>query len=306
MKKNFGPLFVISAAILWGVDGVVLRPFLYDLPVNIVVLIESALVASLLTPFIFSRFNELKTMHKKDWLAFAGVAVFGGAIGTLAITKALFYVNFVNLSIVILIQKLQPVFAIIFAWIILKERPAGKFYGWAALAVISAYFMTFGLSFPDFTIKNETFLAAVFALIAAGGFAMSTVLSKRALKNTTFFTATYLRFLMSTVILLVISSFMFNFNEIGSITVTHLIVFGIIAFSTGGAAIFLYYFGLKKISASSSTIYELSFPLSAVLLEYFLRGNILTPFQWLAVAILFFSIFKVNSINTSKKRFISD
>jgi len=306
VKKNFGPLFVISAAILWGVDGVVLRPFLYDLPVNIVVLIESALVASLLTPFIFSRFNELKTMHKKDWLAFAGVAVFGGAIGTLAITKALFYVNFVNLSIVILIQKLQPVFAIIFAWIILKERPAGKFYGWAALAVISAYFMTFGLSFPDFTIKNETFLAAVFALIAAGGFAMSTVLSKRALKNTTFFTATYLRFLMSTVILLVISSFMFNFNEIGSITVTHLIVFGIIAFSTGGAAIFLYYFGLKKISASSSTIYELSFPLSAVLLEYFLRGNILTPFQWLAVAILFFSIFKVNSINTSKKRFISD
>jgi len=306
VKNNFGPLFVISAAILWGVDGVVLRPFLYDLPVNIVVLIESALVASLLTPFIFSRFDELKKMQKKDWLAFAGVALFGGAIGTLAITKALFYVNFVNLSIVILIQKLQPVFAIIFAWLLLKERPAGKFYWWAGLAVISAYFMTFGLNLPDFTIKNETFLAAVFALIAAGGFAMSTVLSKRALKNTTFFTATYLRFFMSTVILLVISTVMFNFDEIGSITRTHLLVFGIIAFSTGGAAIFLYYFGLKKITASSSTIYELSFPLSAVLLEYLLRGNILTPFQWLAVALLFFSIFKVNSINTSKKRFISD
>lgn len=301
MKKNQGPLFVISAAVLWGVDGIVLRPYLYNLPVNIVVLVESLLVAILLTPFIFGKINELKKLEAKDWLAFGGVALFGGAIGTLAITKALFYVNFVNLSIVILIQKLQPVFAILFAWLFLKERPGKSFFFWSGVAVLSAYLMTFGFSIPEMTSSDKTAIAAVYALVAAASFALSTVMSKRALKNTSFFTATYMRFGLSALILILITFFFMNFDQTAQLTLTHITVFVIIVFSTGGAAIFLYYYGLKKISASSSSIYELSFPLSAVLLEYILRDNFLSPVQWLAVAILFYSIFRVNSLNSAKK-----
>ena len=64
------------------------------------------------------------------------------------------------------------------------------------------------------------------------------------------------------------------------------------------AAIFLYYYGLKKISASVAAICELAFPLTAVLLEYFIRGNILGPIQWVGVAILLFSILKVSGIGS--------
>lgn len=301
MKKNHGPLFVISAAILWGVDGIVLRPFLYELPVNLVVLIESGLTALLLSPLIFSRIKEFKQLSPQDWLAFTGVAFFGGSLGTLAITQALFFVDFVNLSIVILIQKLQPVFAIIFAWVLLKERPGKKFFLWAGIAVVSAYFMTFGLHLPDFKSNYATLMAASLSLLAAGSFALSTVLSKKALRNSSFFLATYLRFFLSTIIMLIISLFYMNFDQVAAVTTTHITVFLIIVFSTGGAAIFVYYYGLKKISASSSTIYELAFPLSAVLLEYILRGNLLSPFQWIAVVILFYSIYRVNKINTAKK-----
>ena len=112
---KFAPLFVILGASLWGIDGVLLRPSLYSLPVLSVVFIESALVTIILTPFFIHKFKEVKSLKPKDWIAFGGVALFGGAVGTMAITKALFYVNFVNLSIVILIQKLQPVFAILLA-----------------------------------------------------------------------------------------------------------------------------------------------------------------------------------------------
>ncbi|GJQ61789.1 MAG: membrane protein [Melioribacteraceae bacterium] len=301
MKNNQGPLFVITAAVLWGVDGIVLRPYLYDLPVNIVVLLESSLVALILTPFMIKKTSEIKSLTKKDWAAFAGVALFGGAIGTLAITKALFYVNFVNLSIVILIQKLQPVFAILFASLFLKERPGGRFFIWSGIAVASAYLMTFGLNVPVFDSNDKTAIAALFALVAAASFALSTVMSKRALKNTTFFTATYMRFALSALIMIFISFFFMNFGDVSQLNQTHIIVFIIIAFSTGGAAIFLYYYGLKKISASSSSIYELSFPLSAVLLEYILRDNILSPIQWIAVVILFYSIFRVNSLNSANK-----
>jgi len=148
--KKFAPLFVILGASLWGVDGIVLRPSLFALPVPLVVFVESAIVALLITPLFVRQFSSLKTLSRNDWLAFIGVAIFGGAIGTMAITKALFYVNFVNLSIVVLIQKLQPVFAIIFALLLLREKPPRSFYYWASLAISGAYFMTFGFNLPDF------------------------------------------------------------------------------------------------------------------------------------------------------------
>ena len=153
--KRFAPFFVILAASLWAIDGIVLRPVLYNLPVSLVVFIESTIVAVLLTPILIINLKNLKELELKDWIAFAGVALLGGAIGTMAITKALFYVDYINLSIVILIQKLQPVFAIILARIFLKEKLSSKFFFWGGLAIIGAYFMTFGFSFPNMDFVNS-------------------------------------------------------------------------------------------------------------------------------------------------------
>jgi drug/metabolite transporter (DMT)-like permease len=93
--------------------------------------------------------------------------------------------------------------------------------------------------------------------------------------------------------------FVLPLGDLSSITVVSTlqwIVFLLIAFTTGGAAIFLYYFGLKKITASVATICELAFPLTAVVLEYFIHGNILNPIQWIGVVILIASIIKVSRI----------
>ena len=295
--SRFAPIFVIIAAALWGIDGIVLTPALYSLPVPLVVLIESSIVALVLSPIFMKQYPKLKLLDKKDWLAFFGVALFGGAIGTMAITKALFYVNFVNLSIVILIQKLQPVFALTFAAILLKERLPKIFFLWAALAILGAYFMTFGFSLPEMGTGNKTIIAAGLSLIAAISFSSSTIFSKRALRNVGFEMGTYLRFLFSAAIMLVIASFMGDLNSFTDVSSNQWLVFILIAFTTGGAAIFLYYYGLKKITASVATICELAFPLTAVVLEYFLHGNILNPVQWLGVALLIFSIIKVSGIN---------
>jgi len=198
---KLAPLFVIVAAALWGVDGIVLRPALYGLPVPLVVLIESSIVAIILSPIFIRQFPKLKFLNYKDWLAFFGVALFGGAIGTMAITKALFYVNFVNLSIVILIQKLQPVFALTLAAILIKERLPKIFYLWATFAIIGAYLMTFGFSLPSMVNGDKTLAAAGLSLVAAISFSSSTVFSKRALKDVGFEMGTYLRFLISALII---------------------------------------------------------------------------------------------------------
>lgn len=99
--------------------------------------------------------------------------------------------------------------------------------------------------------------------------------------------------------MLVIVVFIGDTKNIPDITATQIIVFLIIALTTGGTAIFLYYYGLKRISASVATICELAFPFTAIILEYFLRGNILDIVQWIGAVILLISILKVSGINFS-------
>lgn len=293
----FSSIFVIIAASLWAVDGIVLTPSLYSLPVTLVVFIESMVVALLLTPFFKKYFTQIKSLAPKDWLAFIGVALFGGAIGTMAITRALFYVDFVNLSIVVFIQKMQPIFAIALAGIFLKEKLEPRFFIWAGVAIVGAYIMTFGFSFPNLDTGNKTTLAALFALLAAASFGSSTVLSKRALRNVSYEVGTYLRFSLTAIIMLTIVLSSGTIASINQVTNTQILIFTVIAFTTGGPAIFLYYYGLKNISASIATICELAFPLVAVVLEYFVHGNILSPVQWIGATVLLISILKVSGIN---------
>jgi len=63
---NLAPLFVIVAASLWAVDGIVLRPILFNLPVSLVVFVESLIAAVLITPFMLRKFSVLRGLSYKD------------------------------------------------------------------------------------------------------------------------------------------------------------------------------------------------------------------------------------------------
>ncbi|MBU4369152.1 DMT family transporter [Patescibacteria group bacterium] len=292
--KKLAPLFIVAAATLWGLDGIILRPSLYSLPVPLVVFVEHALAFLIMLPFFIKEFKEVKKLKKGDWGAFVWIAIFGGAIGTMAITKALFYVHFVNLSVVILLQKFQPLFALFLAWLILKEKLPKKFFIWAGLAVVGGYFVTFGLKLPNFSTGEKTIAAALFSLLAAFSFASSTVFSKRAIQKINFRVGTYLRFGVTSLIMLLVVIGTGNINNINQINLHQFITFLIIVFSTGGLAIFLYYYGLKQVTASVSSICELGFPVSAILFEYLIRGNVLSWAQWIGAIILGYSIYKVS------------
>ena len=91
--------------------------------------------------------------------SFFCVALFGGSLGTLSIVKALFLVNFKHLTVVTLLQKLQPIFAILLARILLKEKLKKDYLFWGFLALLGGYFLTFDLIFQKL-LKEITFLAA--------------------------------------------------------------------------------------------------------------------------------------------------
>lgn len=290
------------AAILWGLDGIVLTPRLGNLDVGLVVLILHLIPFLLMNLFLFKSYHALKQFTVSDLISFVLVALMGGALGTLAIVKALFLVNFEQLSMVVLLQKMQPVFAVIMALIILKERVRKQFYIWAVIAVISSYFLTFGFSFPGYIHGSATLQAALLSLFAALAFASSTVFSKKVLHKYSFHTGTFFRYGFTTLIMILYFLSFGKWDAVHAITPNNWMIFLIIAFTTGSGAIFLYYWGLKKIRAVIATFAELMFPISAILFDYFINDNVLSDVQWIAASVLLFSIIMISNLKSPETK----
>lgn len=293
-SKTAGAVFICTAATLWGLDGVVLTPRLYNLEVNFVVFLLHAIPFLLFNLFLYNEYKQLRSLSKKDLLAFFLVALFGGAVGTMAIVKALFLVNFQHLTVVVLLQKLQPVFAVALAAIILKEKLNAKFLLWGTTAIIGAYFLTFGFEAPNLDTGSKTVQAALFALLAAFSFGSATVFSKQLLGKYNFKTVTFYRYGFTAVIMLGIVLFSGTLLQFENITATNWLIIGIIALTTGSGAIFIYYYGLKNVKAMVATICELCFPISAVIFDYFINDELLSPVQWVSAALMIFSIVMIN------------
>jgi len=114
------------AAILWSADGV-LRRQLYALPPATVVMLEHAFGVLIALPFLPRVIHEYKKMTKKDWLVMLTITVFASVLGTIFYTAALGKVNYINYSVVVLLQQTQPIFAIALAGLLLKEVLTKKY-----------------------------------------------------------------------------------------------------------------------------------------------------------------------------------
>lgn len=293
-RKNYvlGIVLVTISAVLWGIDGIILTPRLYNLPVDFVVFLLHLLPFVLMLIFFGKELKHLRNFTKRDYMGFTLIGLFGGALGTLAIVKAMFLVNFQSLTVVVLLQKLQPIFAIILAKFILKEKIGKNFVIFAGIALLSGYFLTFGISMPNLSITNYV-QASFYALLAAFSFGSATVFGKLVLGKWNFRTALFYRYGFTTVIMSIIV--LVNRSiDFSVVTKENWILILVITFTTGAFAIALYYYGLKYISAHVATMCELAFPLSSALLDYFINKTILSPVQWVAGFFMLYTIYKVS------------
>lgn len=289
-----GVVSVCLAAVMWGFDGVVLTPRLWNLDVSYVVFMLHALPFLGMNFFLFKEYKTLKMLNKSDLLYAFLIALFGGALGTLAIVKALFLVQFKHLTVVALLQKLQPVFAIVLARILLHERIGRNFLFWSIIAVTGGYFLTFEFQLPSIVNSGNMLPAAFYSVFAAFAFGSATVFGKRILQKVSFKTALFYRYGMTTVIMLCILLINGKFDQLAQTTPTNWTFFVIIGLTTGSGAILLYYYGLRYIKANVSTICEMCFPIASVVFDYAVNGNVLRPVQWISAFIMLFAIYKIS------------
>jgi len=290
-----GTIAIGISAILWGFDGVVLTPRLHGLDVGYVVLMLHLIPFLLMNIFMYREYAQLKNFLRQDYVMFGLIALFGGGIGTMAIVKALFLVNFKSLSVVVLLQKLQPIFAITLAHFLLKEKIKKNFAIWASVAVFASYFLTFGFHLPGMHSDQNTIYAALLAILAAFSFGSSTVFSKKVLMNFNFVTATFFRYGFTSVIMLFYVILFGKYADIMHTGRIHWLLFILIGLTTGSGAIFIYYYGLRRVKAIVATISELLFPISAILFDYLFNGSVLSPVQMISAIIMVFAIIKLSS-----------
>jgi drug/metabolite transporter (DMT)-like permease len=223
-------------------------------------------------------------------------------IGTLFFTMALASVGYIPFSVAILIQKLQPIFAIGLAMIIGHERIPKISYAFIALALVAGYFVTFPSGVAHGTDGDRQILAALYALGAAAAWGMSTNFSKYLLKNHHPEVITMVRFALTAAIialgLLVIPDWRSGFRTPTGDEWLYLLL---IASSTGLLAMYIYYRGLKTTPVHVSAILELTWPIIAVIVDYFVYDTIFSISQYIAMAILIGSMYMVTHLGKERR-----
>jgi len=294
--KKFPPsLAVIFAALLWSIDGF-LRQELNTVPSILIVSLEHSIGAIIFLPFLVRSWESIKTLGQREWVSILWIAIFGGILGTFFYTKALGYVNYINLSVVVLLQKLQPVFAIALSSIILKEKLSNKFISLSLSAIIGAYLVTFG-STLEFEWNDKTIIASLLALLSAFCWGSSTVLGKHALNSLPFEAVTSLRLTVTAFFTLIVLFATAEFSMVSELKSVQWQKILMIVFSSGSIALAIYYYGLQNLPASHTTIYELAWPLSALLLDWSIRGQLLNTTQLLGALILLVSMIILSNEN---------
>lgn len=282
---NLGPFAVVAAAFLWSLDGF-LRRSLFSLPPTVVVFWEHLLGIALLAPIVIVTWREFKKLSRLQWLTIGLVSLLSGALGTIFYTTALGKINFIQFSVVVLLQQLQPLFAIAAAALLLKEPLTRRFVYLAVIALIAAYFV----SFPQLKVNTATgagtVLAALLALGAAASWGTSTAFSKYTLAGTSFLHITAARFALAPIFALILAGILGHSGQLGAVTAIQWQYLVGITVSTGLVALAIYYFGLQRVPASRSTILELTWPVSAILAGYIFLGERLSVSQILGSIVL--------------------
>ncbi|HEX7626680.1 MAG TPA: DMT family transporter [Gaiellaceae bacterium] len=277
MRRSTGLTLVAVAAALWGLDAWIRQPLAHATTPATIVFGEHVVLVALTLPFLTGALAAVLRLGWRHVVAAFVIGAGSSAIATILFTEA-FKVGTDYVTPVVL-QKVQPIIAVVAAGIVLGERPRPRFALYLLPALVGAWLI--GVQHP-FHPTVHGLRPALYALGAATLWALGTVLGRYLARDMRFQHVATLRFAFglpaSAIALLVLGAPAFS-------SAHDTFFIGVLAFVTGFLALGLYYYGLRVTPAVAATIAELAFPVSAILVGYFKFGQTLTGSQWVGVAI---------------------
>lgn len=276
-----GIWFVALGATLWGLDPLFRILLLKSFTSTQIVFMEHLLLACYAVP-VFLKYRH--TLAGKLTLSVAGALLFiswgGSAIATMLFTEAF---NHGSANAILLLQKLQPLFAILLARVMLKEALPPKFLAYIGLALAGTYLLTFGFGAPSLGLNDLGTISCLFSILAAALWGGSTAMGKLLLQhNLNPQVVTSLRFLAALPLLTVLLAASGDAWQVnGSAGTVALIGLNLLfqAFLPGLVSMLFYYKGLSTTKAMYATLAELSFPAVGVLVNWLVFDQALTVGQ---------------------------
>lgn len=285
-----GIVLVALAASMWGSDAI-LRRFLAvgEISASVIVMLEHVLLTIVFLPALLKVRPVISRLDAKDWASL--VLIGGGAsiLATTLFTQAFAYGDFIAPA---LLQKLQPVFAILLAALLLGERLMRRYWIFFVGAVAGAWLISFPgqtkalLTGGEVSFAVQESEAALFALGAAALWGMGTVLGRRLTPKIPFARLTALRFAIGLPIGVLVVVLQGRMGEVTTLAWEQWWAVLWLALIPGGAGLLVYYRGLGRTSASAATIGELAFPLMALVYGWFFVGNEIDGYVLTGVAVL--------------------
>lgn len=290
-----GVLLVALGAALWGTDAILRVPLLEMMSPSAIVLSEHLVLLLYSVPAVVLGWTILRRLGPSEWVALLVISWGGSALATLLFTTA-FVLG--NPTVVILLQKTQPLFAIALAHVLLRERLRRAYWPCFAVAVLGAYLISFGGFVEPFeALGSVQALPALLTLGAAILWGSSTALGRFVLKDVPFHTLTGARLLLALPVLWVIVLAQGSLGQVGAGFTAEPARVALLALIPGLLALLLYYRGLSGTKASYATLAEISFPASAIILNWVFLGVGVSANQLLGFGLLWAAILALGYLN---------
>jgi drug/metabolite transporter (DMT)-like permease len=296
--KKYSALLVVLGSALWGTDALFRRPLTGVLSPVTIVLLEHFVLSLVTLPVVTKLRREFLCLNRRDYASLLVIALGGSVAATVLFTFAMKYGN---PTVVILLQKTQPLCTVLLARAILGERPAKWFWPWFMAAMAGSYLV----SAPDWHAglgQNPGHPMVVLSAIGAAVLWGSATVCGRYLVSkisTPFLTS--LRFIFALPALAILywlqparqQGLPSGLSPICSVVAMALI--------PGLAALLLYYKGLQSTTATLASVCELAFPVTAVAVNWLVLDVRLSGGQFLGSSVLVASVTILACLNPRKR-----
>jgi drug/metabolite transporter (DMT)-like permease len=280
MRRSTGIVLIVVAAALWGTDALFRRPLAQSTSVATIVFGEHVVLVALTLPLLVPALVAVCRLGPRYVLAAVAIGAGASAAATILFTQAFVDGGVASIVTVVMVQKVQPLVAVLCAAVILGERPRPRFGLYLATAVVGTWLIAF--SSPTNVDVHGALVPVLYALAAAVLWALGTVLGRYLTQKLRFEHVATLRFAFglvgSAIALLILGGPAFA-SAHDSLWIATL------ALVTGALALGLYYYGLRSTPAIAATLGELAFPITAAVVGYAAFGASLTATQWIGVGI---------------------
>src|SRR5438132_12219445 len=276
-----GVVLVSVAATMWGLDGLIRKPLSSSTTAYTIVFGEHVVLVALTLPLLVP---ALRALYRAGPAYFAaGVAIGAGAsaIATILFTQALFHGDFIT---VVVLQKSQPLIAMIGAWLVLREQPRRGF-AWFLLPALAGIWL---IALPHPLDPHAHGLIPIAETLGAAGlWGLGTVFGRLLGRRLAFEHVTTVRFAFG----LVASACALPIAGAAAFSSVHdSFWIAVLALVTGLLALGLYYYGLQRTPALLAALGELAFPVTASLVGIYVFDSSLRWTQWVGVGATVFVI----------------